>query len=259
MHPDDGKAANWREAASYDPLFEADRSIFAWEWLRRDPAYRDAAARGLIGFGPAAVAGPLAPEHWGLHAFENPDAAAPAARPLWRADVHGAVLPALAAGSASASDAFDLLRFNALSTIQRDPEGREHLLLSDGLRAIRLDVLAGTVAAGPVELRYLLAGFASAEKPLLALRRLIALRRAGRFSRTLHPSEARARRWILTLRAHDALEAGAGQREIAAVLLSREAGERRWRSHAPSLRSQVQRLVRGARMMRRGGYRALLR
>jgi hypothetical protein len=27
---------DWRDAAAYAPLLEADRSLFAWEWLRRD-------------------------------------------------------------------------------------------------------------------------------------------------------------------------------------------------------------------------------
>jgi hypothetical protein len=140
----------------------------------------------------------------------------------------------------------------------RSAEGREHLLLSDGLRTIRVDVLAGSLARGPAQLFYLLAGFAAAERPLLTLRRLLALRRTGRFSRSLHPRETRAQRWVLALRAFDALATGAGQREIAALLLNREAGEPRWRSRASSIRSQSQRLVRSARRMANGGYRGLL-
>jgi hypothetical protein len=61
------------------------------------------------------------------------------------------------------------------------------------------------------------------------------------------------------LRAADALAAGAGQREIAQLLLSEEAGEPRWRTRAPSLRSQAQRLVRAARRMESGSYRELLK
>jgi hypothetical protein len=119
-------------------------------------------------------------------------------------------------------------------------------------------VLAGTLARGPTRLHYLLGGLASAEKPLLTLQRLLELARAGRFSRSLHPREPRARRWVLMLRAHDAIRAGTDQREIAQVLLNGVAGEPRWRSESPSLRSQAQRLVRGARLMARDGYRTLL-
>lgn len=255
MDPDEEHDVDWRDAAAYAPLLGADRSIFAWEWLRRDPGYRAAA----LAEHPSAAGSSPAPERWGLDAFENPRLAAPDARPIWSAGVHGPVLPALGAGPGPASDAFDLARFAAMATILKVPQGREHLLISDGLRTIRLDILAGTVTGGPVQLGYLLTGFEAAERPLMTLRRLLALQRTGRFSCLLHRPESRARRWILMLRTHDALAAGADQREIATALLNRAAAERRWRSDAPSLRSQVQRLVRAARQMASGGYRKLLR
>ena len=103
-----------------------------------------------------------------------------------------------------------------------------------------------------------LSGMRSVLGPLLTLRQLAALWHTGRFSRALHPPEVRAARWILLLRAHDALIAGAGQREIAERLLDRDAAGRRWRVEAPALRSRVQRLVRSARSMAAGGYRSLL-
>lgn len=60
------------------------------------------------------------------------------------------------------------------------------------------------------------------------------------------------------LRTWYALAGGADQREIAEALLGRSAGEPRWRSREPSLRSQAQRLVRSARVLASGGYRELL-
>ena len=247
-----GPGAEWRDAGLYAPLLDADRSIFAWEWLRRDHGYRAAARQVREGEGVMDAA------RWGLHRFEDPDRAAPEARPLWRADHHPFVLRARAAPPASPSDAVELSCFAALATLSVAEGEGEHWLLSDGLRAIRLDLVAGTATQGPVELHYLLAGRASASGPLLALRRLLALAESGRFSKTLHPREPRARRWIRALRTHDALAAGANQREIAATLLSDAAEEARWRVRAASLRSQVQRLVRAARDIADGGYRAFL-
>ena len=249
-----GPGADWKEAGVYAPLLDADRPIFAWEWLRRDPGYRAAAASGADGCAGAPVAA-----SWGLHRFEDPGRGAPDARPLWRAGHHPYVLRARAAPPASPSDAVEFGRLAALATLDAAGGDGEHWLLSDGLRAIRLDLVDGTATRGSVELRYLLAGRASASGPLLALRRLLALVETGRFSRTLHPREPKARRWILALRAHDALAAGASQREIAARLLGDAAAEARWRVDAASLRSQVQRLVRVARDFADGGYRALLR
>ena len=257
MAAGDRHVPDWRDAAAFRPLLDADRSLLAWEWLRRDPGYRAAAENAIdAGNGDASRPGET-PERWGLHRFERPELALPGARPVWCSAVHPYVLT-VEAGPPESDDVFDLERLAAITTLVMAANGREHLLISDGFQAIRIDVLAGTVAAGPVELRYRLAGFASAERPLQTLRRLVALWRTGRFCRSLHPRDTRARRWILMLRAHDALAAGADQRDIAAELLSAEAGERRWRSHCPSLRSQAQRLVRSARRMASGGFFELL-
>lgn len=248
-----GPGADWKEAGAYAPLLDADRPIFAWEWLRRDPDYRAAAAsRAEDGAGAPVAAS------WGLHRFEDPDSGAPDARPLWRAAYHPYVLKARAAPPASPSDAVEFGRFAAFATLEAAEGDGEHWLFSDGLRGIRLDLVDGTAARGPIELHYLLVGRASANGPLLALRRLLALAETGRFSRTLHPREPKARRWILALRTHDALAAGASQREIAARLLGDAAAQARWRVDAASLRSQVQRLVRAARGFAGGGYRAFL-
>jgi hypothetical protein len=250
-----GPGVDWRDAAAYAPLLGADRSILAWEWLRRDPAYRDAASASKNGeVGP----GPNLPADWGLHAFEPPDRTAPAARPLWIADLHPPVLTAAAEPPVRAADAFDISRLRPLVTIVDAGSGREHLLITDGLRAIRLDVVAGSVHAAPVQLRFLIAGLEAAERPLLTLRRLLALCRGGRFSPALHPPDTRTGRFVLMLRAHDALADGATQREIAATLLSVEAAAERWRVSAPTLRARAQRLVRAARFMAAGGYRSLL-
>lgn len=249
---------DWRDAAAYQPLLSADRSLIAWEWLRRDPAYR-AAARRAFRTGSECSAGQavLAPERWGLHAFEDPAFAVPNARPVWRAKHHTFVL-GVEAGLPDAANAFELERLAVISTLVTAADGREHLLLCDGFRTIRVDVLAGTIARGAAGLTYRLRGLAAAERPLLTLQRFLALCRAGRFCRSLHPPEARARRWQLMLRAWDAIDAGADQRDIAAELLSPEAAEPRWRTSSPSLRSQAQRLVRSARRMASGAYLELL-
>lgn len=126
----------------------------------------------------------------------------------------------------------------------------EHLILSDGWRSIRMDVVEGSTACGPVRLQYLLSGL-ELDQELLAIRRFLFLWRNGRFSRSLHPPPTRASRLVLMLRTLDALGVGATQREIAACLLSADASARGWRIEAPSLRSRVQRLTRSARDMSR--------
>jgi hypothetical protein len=255
VRTDAASIPDWRDAARYAALLGADRALFAWEWLRRDPAYRSAADAFEAGRS-AGLATP-GPERFGLAAFEAAGCAVPDARPIWRAEVHPLVLAARPGAGGAHHDLFDLARFSALARIVTD-EAADRLLMSDGLRSVRIDAQPGTFGGGPVHLNYELGGIISAEPPLLTLRRFLALARTGGFSRVLHPAERRARRWILLLRAWDGVGTGADQREIARVLLSRSAGEPGWRSREPSVRSQVQRLVRSARAFARGGYRRLL-
>lgn len=261
MRSKEGQVADWRDEAAYAPLLAADRSLFAWEWLRRDPAFRDAATRSRsrpVAAGPAARVSDQAAARWGLHAFEPPCLSAGKARPLWRREVFPAILCVRARDEGEHGERLDLGRLERFVTILKGPTGTEHLLLSDGWRTLRLDIMSGTVTAGPVLLDYQLCGMKRALGPLLALRQLLALWRGGQFSRSLHPPEARAARWILVLRARDALAAGANQKEIAAGLLDGAAAGPRWRVEAPDVRSRVQRLVRTARKMAAGGYLSLL-
>lgn len=247
MRTGSGLYPDWRDAAAYSPLLEADRSLIAWEWLRRDSSYRSA-VRGSA----AAAAG------FGLIAFEPAELAVPDARPIWRSDAHPFVLPVNPVPLDPSGDCFDPQQLSGLDrVIARNDE--EHLLLCDGLHSIRLDAPAGTFSRGPVALSYSVDSIALAEPQILTLRRFLALYRSGRFSRMLHRPEPRSRRWVLMLRAWDAIRAGADQRHIAQELLSRSAAEPCWRSREPSVRSQAQRLVRSARAFGAGGFRLLLR
>lgn len=257
MQAESSSWPDWRDAAAYAPLLDADRSLFAWEWLRRDPEYCAAADRASSARGT--VEASSGPERFGLVAFEAPDLTVPEARPMWRSDVHRFVLPVdVRRGAESAGDTIDVARMSDLARILADG-GAEHLLLSDGLRSIRLDGPPGAFTSGPVGLLYAIEGLVTAERPLLTLRRYLALCRTGRFSRSLHPREVRAGRWIMMLRAYDGLVAAADQREIAEALLSSSVAEPRWRSRESSVRSRAQRLVRSARASAAGGYRWLLR
>jgi type VI secretion system activator RovC-like protein/transcriptional regulator len=254
VRADSAYGPDWRDSAAYALLLQADRSLFAWEWLRRDPRYAAAAGNARSGRRSRA-----SPQQFGLVAFEPPGVGVPHARPLWSMGAHPFVLFAAPSSAGSkAADGIDLRRMHDLAKLIVDENG-EHLLLSDGFRAIRLDGPPGAFTAGAVCLRYSIGGLVTAERQLLALRRFLALCRTGRFSRSLHRREARARRWIILLRVHDALVAGVGQRQIAAELLSSSAAEPLWRIRESSIRSQVQRLVGSVRRFAAGEYRSLLR
>lgn len=156
-------------------------------------------------------------------------------------------------------DAFDIHRFDRFATVLRCPDGQEHLLLSDGLRHLQLEVTAGSLLDGPVCFHYELSGIKHVEAKTLTLRRLLLLHRLGRFPRGLYPPERRARRWAMALRAHDAVGAGASHRKIAAALFGEKVVKEDWCGRSDYLRLRVQRLLRMADKLVNGGYRDLLR
>ena len=179
---------------------------------------------------------------------------------FWRADWNPSVLTVETLPVRRGDgDAFDIRHFESLATVLRRPGGHEHLLLSDGAHHLQIDVTAGSLLDGPVYFRYELSGFKHIEVKTLTLRRLMLLYRLGRFPRGLYPPERRARRWVMALRAYDAVQAGATHREIAAALFGESVVKEDWCGRSDYLRLRVQRLLRMADKLVNGGYRDLLR
>lgn len=152
----------------------------------------------------------------------------------------------------------DLARVGCFSALLRGHDPDEHLVLSDGLRRLRLDIAGGSMLAGPVRLRFRFEGLRTIAAPLLTLRRLSALDRLGRMPRKLFPAEHRADRWILALRAVDARARGASHREAAEALFGPARVRSDWNASGDYLRSQVKRLLQAGGAMVRGGWRDLL-
>lgn len=250
---------NWRDSAAYR-FDRLDRPGFAWEWLRRDPAYREAAiaaaaGAGVAGLGMDAVGDADArAERWGLVAFEDPALAAPVARPIWLGRWDPAVVEADAVACDQGDpDAIPMELLAPLATMVCTA-GVEHLLLTDGWRRVRIDVRNGFLLSGPVRLRWQLVGVASAAPKVMALRRFLSVAASQSFSNRLWPREPRARRWTQALRAHDALAAGAGHREIATLVAAEGAVQAGWRTRNPSTRLQAQRLSALARSLAGHGF-----
>ena len=235
---------DWQDPGAYAPLVHADRSLICWEWLRRDPGYR-------IAF----IERDRPARDWGLVRFEDPDAGVPDARPIWSDLRHPGVLRCDAEKGERENDLVDLDH----PLVTGAHEGPLlHCCVSDGLRTLRLDVdLAGT-CAGQVQLHYHLSGIASLDRPLATLGRLRRFVRTGRIPSEPGNAHHRAR-MILQLRAFDAFQAGASQRDLARTLLDPSMRARGWRIDQPHLRSRSQRLIKSAQAMASGGYWAQLR
>lgn len=223
-------AANWRDAAAYAPLRRADRYFFAWEWLRRDAAYAAAAADGAGD--PAA---------FGLARFEPPEMSVPAARPLWLRSLWPAVLRCRLRGGRASLAQWRVLPW---SRAEVWTAGCVHCLLSDGLGAVRFDVLQGRYPSQGSELLFEVNG---PDKLPDQLEQLDRLQRLLRCEEPRRAASSRTERWIATLRVHDALVAGARYREIAAVLFGEQVVGPRWWLETPSWGLRVQRLAAASR------------
>lgn len=190
---------------------------------------------------------------------EDPDVPATQARLLWSARHSAAVIVAETAPAERHSrNSLDFARLGVAATIAHASGGSEHVVLTDGYRRIRLDIVTGTVTRGPVDLTCRFAPSGRIEPKLSALRRLTSLLRTGIFLPGLHRPEALASRWIASLRASDAKTAGASERDIAGELLGDRWAGTDWRGDSDSSRLRVQRLVRAGRTLIGGGYLRLL-
>ncbi|WP_454883418.1 DNA -binding domain-containing protein [Sphingomonas oryzagri] len=242
-----GDLPNWRIAGSYDILLDADPYGMAWEWLRRTNAYRSA----WNNLTHASTAPPASA--FGLERYENPSLPVPAARPIWSSAVYTDVLRAHVSDPfAARRDRVDLRLLSRFVSVAISDDEVEHLLLSDGLHSIRIDVVVGTLIGCPASLTYLLHGLSGLRGPMGALKRLANLVHAEKFEPAASTSSAKRRRWISELRVADATLAGADQQTIAKALFGPAISARRWRSESAEYRRRTQRLVHqaGALLMR---------
>lgn len=154
---------------------------------------------------------------------------------------------------------FDVATVGCFSAVLHGDDPLEHVLLTDGLRRLRLDVRGGTVTRGPVLLHFAFEGLRTIQAPLLTLRRLVAFDRRGTMPLKLFATERRAERWIAALRADDVRRTGGSQRDVAETLFGASRVREDWVGPSDYLRSQVRRLLRFGDRMRSGGWRELLR
>lgn len=246
---------DWCDPDAYRHLVNLDRSAWIWEWLRRDPAYQEQARASARH--PHANSDPSAsPDSraWGLHRFCDPVADAVHARPMWTAAFSPYVLRVAVPGAGCPILPGDRLLITRMTDIAE--RGLEHLLISDGYSSLRLDCeedCSRRVAGAEFRIA-VPTGFAG---KMAAMGQVLALIRTGRLVAADPLTPARSARLTRLLRISDALAADAPQRAIAAHLFGNAAGATRWRVEHPTVRLQVQRLVRNARDMAAGGYRDL--
>jgi hypothetical protein len=228
---------DWRDADAYRPLLDAEPAEWAWEFGRR-------------------AAGPTQSPAELCYVAQAPRGdPRPAVLWRWRCDPS---VPVLSVSSAAGADpgALDLKRLDLPVIVVRSEDGDQHVWIADGPRRQRFAVVEGDALAGPVRCQVHLPSAGPGEAALEGARRLIGLRDTGRLPPIRLRPMARPERWMQSLRAHDARQAGASQREIALCLFGAARVREDWSGGSDYMRMRVQRLVRGAQSLVAGGYRA---
>lgn len=254
----------WPAASDYDYLASVDASGLAWEWLRRDPAYRllDAGrcCRTPDGVTIIEAASPAAAAKWGCLHIEDPHLRCSDATILWSARVDPSVLRVDAVPPQSSDgNPFDLRRWASLACLVKQADGGENLLLHDSLNSIRLNIMSGSVLDGPVALRFDIHDADPVDPMIDTLRRLLHFQRTGAIPVRSLPGVRRHQRVAMALRVHDALSQGASIRDVGIMLFGFDRVDAEWEASGESLKSASRRLIALARSMASGEYLTLLR
>jgi hypothetical protein len=139
--------------------------------------------------------------------------------------------------------------FDGMSADVRTVRGPrcEHLIVDPGGEVIRLDVIDGTVTAGPVSLRFDLVDDDRLQPKISAIN-------AYRRVTVLAPRHTQLGNRLLALQALDARHAGASLRETADIVLGSDA----WPGEGEHRKSLVRRMIVAGERMIRAGPKAIL-
>jgi hypothetical protein len=255
------RTRDWRSPEAADALKDLDRSGLAWEFLRRDPEFREHYASILERFESNALSEEAAlaelSDRWGCLILRDPNMPASSGPMVWRSELLALGVALVAAPDRyseahelSASDVddprADLQRADGRHILFEDPEGDHRLWLPNIWIG---DRLAGLVVLDDK--------FALRIAALQRLYRRLAGRSPGPLPKAWRITRRHQRRLTLMLRALDGHLDQASYREIADALFGAEAVARyAWKTS--SIRGQTIRLVKDAILMMKGGYRKLL-
>jgi hypothetical protein len=256
------RTRNWRSSEAADALKDLDRSDIAWEFLRRDPEYRQhhASVAQRIESGAISPDTGLAElsDRWGCMFIRDPNLPANGDPLLWRPELLPLSLTLVAAPDGYSEARGDLPRDVAAARVRLQRADGLHLLIEEEDGDHRL-WLPGASASDKLAAMVVLDDrFALRIGALIRFQRRLVGRTAGPFPKGWRITPRHLRRLALMLRALDGHLARASYREIADALFGSEAVARyAWKTS--SIRGQTIRLVKDAVQTMKGGYRRLLR
>lgn len=249
------------EASEYTYLENADAAGLAWEWLRRDAAYRlldpSIGTAGPFGCTVFPLADPVVQARWGCLNVEKWCHGADRTRLLWSADTDRSVIPVAALPAKSDRPLFDLRRWGDRTTIIHGSRC-EHVQIQTVRGQVRLDIHHGTILSGPVELYVDIMSSERSPKRSETLARLSHLLLAGSVAGPDPQPGQFHQRQITALKVFDKLVDGASIRDVGVTLFGNERVVADWGDPSEALKSHSRRLIACARDMSCGGYKSLL-
>lgn len=255
--------------SDYDYTDRLIRRDWAWEFLRRNPVFRNVHARATK-FAKIEHRGNLSTielphssqelKELGCILAAAPDTRAPRAWAFWEPSLCPEVtqMVALDAGARPDSNTFDLDAVKCRTTLLSTPDG-QHLLFQEGSQSLQFAV-SGVRIDKPV--RLLSEAIVPADVIKYQLRALQCFQHllvTGHLLPNHCAIEPQAPRLRTVLQALDGSLAGASHREIACSIFGSARVDRDWDNPGRHLQDQVRRAIRRGRDLMEGGYLRLLR
>ena len=153
---------------------------------------------------------------------------------------------------------FDFTQLAEFSTVVVQPDGHQHIVVTDGFNHQRIDVESGSLIDGPVRLCVVCTDHRHMKCSAVTMQRLTSVWQHGRFIPTYFPTDRRCARLIKALRTYDGLWAGASQRNIAVMLYGADNVTSDWDAASDFMRSGVRRIIATAKALAQGGYLTLI-
>lgn len=243
-------ALDWHASAAYLYLLRLDSVSLAWEYLRRNPQYRQDWDQRSSVVDKRATA-------WHLAAFEDPALDARNAHPLWWPQAADVVrLTQAPATWVDAASRFSIWPIPGRKTLWHDGGS---LILCKATAATPLRIAVPDSLAEGDPFAYLVRVDARAQARWRRIRRCDALLRAegSRSVKSAMPVDRVALAHLRSLQALDGVEARASQRQIARVLFGASRVDQDWHADG-ELRAQVRYLIQRGQALMRGGYADLV-
>jgi hypothetical protein len=228
------------------------RRGWAWEFLRRSPAYCSDFSQGL---GTDA-------DKWGLMRLENPARDARHAGVFWHAEECPSVLPLVAVQDTKFAIPvpFNLDAVACKVDIHHHDGGdRVDILFSEEGRFLQLSIEGAKNLSGTPLMMLALEYPGHVTARAASFRRLNDLMQHGHLRQSLYPRDPRAPRLMKVLTALDGALAGLAHREIALQIFNRQRVEAEWGGRQQNLRDQVRRAIAYGQGLMGGGYKQFLR